>query len=269
MSTTEQIIGIGAVIVICIVFLVAMIIIINRIKHKNHPYYTDPKHKPFSKEEQKAILVGAILSKVNEEPLDRLVPFKPSKIKEQMESLEEWWGIIHRVDALRTLNWLRNGGHSNEMQPFLLKFLEHLNANTLEDYYNKSLSAPKEQVDDALYISNLLDAAEKLQEYGYIKNADEDLSKINLIAWDLGRLVNVARWCYGCGYIKENEAWDYINYAKDECLKHYENWAAFSKAYIIGRAIWGGDDGSLDYNIDIVAELLEDQKSPWNLTQLN
>ena len=111
------------------------------------------------------------------------------------------------------------------------------------------------------YANNLRQTLDKLRSRKFAGD-NKELSRINVGAWDMGRMVNVARWCYSCGYITENTAWEYIFFAEKECL-HYTDWAAFGNAYVVGRALWGGDDESLDVTMSIVDGLLKDEESPW------
>lgn len=119
----------------------------------------------------------------------------------------------------------------------------------------------------AEFAYNLKETFEKLQKRGFAGDVTE-LTGINPAAWDMGRMVNVARWCYACGYIAEDVAWEYILWAHEESARHYENWTDFAKAYIVGRAIWGGDDDALDDMMDIADGLLKDRESPWRLVYL-
>ena len=49
-----------------------------------------------------------------------------------------------------------------------------------------------------------------------------------------------------------------------ECARElYHNWAEFAQGYIVGRAMWNGNDGSLYGIISIAQGLLNDDNSPW------
>jgi len=113
---------------------------------------------------------------------------------------------------------------------------------------------------------NLLKNLEEIHKQGLIA-ACEDLERINPAAWDMGRMVNVARWCYDCRYISKEQAWEYIFSAHKECALLYADWEEFGKAYVIGRALWNAD-GMLDVHIDMYKKLLIDPKSPWRLVTL-
>ena len=95
------------------------------------------------------------------------------------------------------------------------------------------------------------------------------LTPMNVTAWDMGRMVNVSRWCYKVGYISENEAWQYILAAEKESRLCYANWAEFGTAYVVGRAIWSQTDADAQAEwFDIVDMLVNDKNSPWNIFPL-
>jgi len=114
-----------------------------------------------------------------------------------------------------------------------------------------------------MYANNLQQTLEKLRHYGIV-DENTAFDQINPAAWDMGRMVNVARWCYTCGYIEESKAWEYIFLAEKESSSCYTDWEDFSKAYLIGRALWGGENERLDVTINNVEGLLKDQDSPWH-----
>lgn len=99
-------------------------------------------------------------------------------------------------------------------------------------FYTKQFSKFNE------YLSMLKHTIKTLQKEGIIEST-RALSSIDVSAWDFGRLVNIARYCYDCDYITEDVAWKYIKLAYLHVSEKYADWAAFSKAYVIGRALWG------------------------------
>lgn len=117
------------------------------------------------------------------------------------------------------------------------------------------------------YINNLKQTLPELKKNGYADNISK-LTRINTTAWDMGRMVNVARYSYDCGYITASQAWEYIFHAHEASASCYTDWASFGKAYIIGRAMWGGEGLSLSVMMDTVKELLKNAKSPWMLAPL-
>lgn len=51
--------------------------------------------------------------------------------------------------------------------------------------------------------------------------------------------------------------------AYEKSKELYSNWREFAKGYIVGRAMWKGNDYSLSGLISITECLLKDDKSPW------
>lgn len=84
-----------------------------------------------------------------------------------------------------------------------------------------------------------------------------------ILAWDLGRLVTVARMSLDCKYIEQDELNRILAYVDSELHKNFLSWPQFAKSYIIGRACWGGQSMMLDGIINIAEDLMVDETSPW------
>ena len=117
------------------------------------------------------------------------------------------------------------------------------------------------------YINNLKQTMPELRKRGFVGDRSE-LANLNIAAWDMGRMVNVARYCFDCGYIPESTAWKYIFLAEKKSAVCYRDWSDFGKAYVIGRAMWGGENLNQSVTMDTVQKLQKDAKSPWLLVPL-
>jgi hypothetical protein len=211
--------------------------------------------------EQRVLNIGAILSGTRLEYTNSLETSKNAKSsKRERDSLERQWGIGSTETALKTLDWLKEEGHRMQFDPILKCATDALSPDSEYEYHWPT-------------VSNLEDALPLLRSRGYVRGAplylpllecisDLDLEDKSTLAWDMGRMVNVARWSYELGYITESEAWAYIFHAEAESASFYEDWAGFGNAYIIGRSMWG-DNNMLSVHIDMVEKLLKDPKSPW------
>jgi len=113
-------------------------------------------------------------------------------------------------------------------------------------------------------VKNLKDNLDLLKRHRIIGNVS-DLVNISTLSWDMGRLVNVTRWCYSSQYTNEMLAWSYIQFAYENCQAEYNSWEEFAKGYIIGRVIWGGNNDALDNMIYWMNQLQKDAESPWVL----
>lgn len=89
------------------------------------------------------------------------------------------------------------------------------------------------------------------------------------IAWDMGRLVLIARCCFECGYITEEKAWCYMEEAHKKCCAVYGDWKEFAAGYVIGRCMWGGMKQMPGGIMGIAEGLLRDPESPWQKVQLH
>jgi hypothetical protein len=70
-------------------------------------------------------------------------------------------------------------------------------------------------------------------------------------------------WSYECGYITEDEAWSYINFALEQVKKDYRSWSEYAETYLFGRKVWNIDDDLYDSMEEIVHLLLNADNSPW------
>ncbi|MDQ0572771.1 hypothetical protein QFZ42_004605 [Variovorax paradoxus] len=89
-----------------------------------------------------------------------------------------------------------------------------------------------------------------------------------ILAWDLGRLVTVARMSLDCKYIGQDELNRILAHVDGELGSHFSSWPQFAKSYIIGRASWAGQNMTLGGIIGIAEDLMTDEKSPWVLSPL-
>ena len=104
------------------------------------------------------------------------------------------------------------------------------------------------------------DAAESMEENGWCPGGQMPGS---VIAWDLVRVVNLARWSYLCGYLNEDEMWQVMQLAADTALEHFSSWEEYGASFVMGRGVWHGDPDDSETAYGIVSLLLEDSESPW------
>ncbi len=180
------------------------------------------------------------------------------KLKSLVGNLASAYDILDRDSALDTLDWLKNRGHRHYFEA--VKGLVAGKTNAIDE----SVLLPEELPNTYEYINHMNSTIAKLIEEGFIQDK-ADLAKISILAWDMGRLVFVARCCQEVSFITENEAWDYINDAYGQCKEVYSSWEELGKGYIIGRCMWSGESMSLGVLMGICKDLIKDAKSPWNL----
>ncbi|MCL1936672.1 MAG: DUF1266 domain-containing protein [Defluviitaleaceae bacterium] len=242
--------------------------------------YRKNKEIHISKDKIKALSTGLILSSWNREYVNSLEMYpekKEKQIKEvEAKNLEYMWGINDTDTAIDTLDWLKNEGQ-NFIYEFIFMdknftFFAHpendiykeiareklLQYNPDGSYFNRFLQ----------YRNNLKNSINLLKEEKVIKEL-KDLHNIKAVAWDIGRIVNVARWCYMQNYISKETAWNYIEYAYKKAKENYKSWDEFAKGFMLGRILWCGNNGSHEFMFLRIKILITDKESPWVMYPLN
>jgi hypothetical protein len=97
-----------------------------------------------------------------------------------------------------------------------------------------------------------------------IRTLLNDRGNSRKIGWNFPRAINLARWGYAAGYLKEDEAWSVITPAAEHLQKTFSSWQELGQVYLNARAEWYsdrlGDRRQADY---AYRTLLADQNSPW------
>ncbi|MDR2572367.1 MAG: DUF1266 domain-containing protein [Oscillospiraceae bacterium] len=78
-----------------------------------------------------------------------------------------------------------------------------------------------------------------ISQFGYTE--EELLNLPSLNAWDYGRVAIIARYGTESGYLKEDEAWQYLKLAADSASQNYSSWREYTAAHILGRALAFGN----------------------------
>jgi len=177
--------------------------------------------------EIRGLATGAILFYWGDDPIKILPHLKPKALAENKASTTEWWGIHNTEEALATLQWLRQEGHRQE-------FNDQLKSQPL--HWHKQFEA------------NTFLKTRTVTTVG---------------AWDYGRMVNVARWCYDYGYLTWEQAWRYIDLATRMALRDYPSWESFTTGFVAGRIMWNPSSETHDDVADIARYLVESNLSLW------
>ncbi len=219
-------------------------------------YLANPKGSPLSPEQRRGLAVGAIGAEQQGFFVDTLET--GANAGDLRSKLQEWWDISNRDTALQTLHWLAEQGHRAVFDRLVQLYVQ---VPPAERKRAVAQQLPGE-ARAAEYLENLDAALKTLQAEGVVQGAPHALSGTTL-AWDLGRLVMVARSCHTAGYITEPEAWSLIDRARAEAARSFADWPAFGRSFLIGRAAWGGDDMALPGLCIIAQGLQQDATSPW------
>jgi hypothetical protein len=205
-----------------------------------------------------ALAFGAVLSARNQMNYDTLLGDSKDNISMYQQALEDAWEITDHNSAVETLDWLKTEGHRISEDSDYFGFDEIykmiVNSDESSDLSEADLESSK------ISYQSVYDVLK--DDYGY---TEEELKSVTtLSAWDYDRLITVARWCYGCDYITEEEAWDYINYAAEQGSKDYDSWKTYFAGVMFGRALWSEDSSFSSDNKSIADELLKNKDSIYN-----
>lgn len=141
--------------------------------------------------------------------------------------LKSSWNIESAKDiplALPRLDYKSNHPDSADLAFTYEKMVAALKKNTIEnidDYAVKAGFTPYER--QILYFASF-----------FKQNYDEN----GVIAYDLGRKLNIFRWALGCGYITWDEAWAYAEPVIKEILSRFDSWIDYTRSYIGGRLVF-------------------------------
>lgn len=186
---------------------------------------------------------GAPLFVYNSENVDSYDSQYDVEITKQQ--MDEWWGIQDHDSAIDTVQWLCNEGHhakADAVLRLILSNAESIPAELADKY------------DDVRTILNYM-----------LENQLCTIEEIPVssMAWDLVRVVNVARWTQQCGYITTDEMWQIMNVAAEMATQNFASWEEYGRSFAFGRGVWHGDEDDCETAQDIVNTLLKKEESPW------
>jgi hypothetical protein len=197
------------------------------------------KKKSLPPERLWALAAGGIQTKFNSEPFDEL-RFKCGRAASR-ECLRDWWSVNDTQELTEMLHWLWEEGHRTSCEELC-----------------QSLPVPGDPLfNDANHDPTGL--------YAFMSSNLRELKTSRLVAWDLSRLVNVARWGYTAGFIKEPDAWSWILRAAKELQRSFRSWEALGRDFLLGYEFWWRSTGA---SVDVEPYpfydwLLSDPESPW------
>ncbi|MDR1976087.1 MAG: DUF1266 domain-containing protein [Campylobacteraceae bacterium] len=207
--------------------------------------------------DRRALFVGLINSEQITAYADSLTTGLPKD--RVFQGLTEAWDIYDVKSAREIIEWLRQAGHRayyDEIYPLLKSSDQEKRNRLIEEKFGECAPEAIEFAD------NLAGCIASRGDNGFAAFNDENMKK-GILAWDLGRLVVIARLCFDAGYIDEKTAWEVIRSAYEAAAKRYPNWKEFAISYLIGRGMFGGDSMMLNGLYSIAEKAFEDDNSPW------
>lgn len=181
-----------------------------------------------------------------------------SEIKpECIAILEDFWGVIDKNSALKSLENILTQGHRTKFN--VLK-------NTLPG--DGSLDSTSLSKFKQIFSFDLEDRHElKMSDEDYrklaqwIQRTHRYLKESGILAWDAARYIQLIRLSFIAGYLNDDEAWAEILKLAPLVEGRFESWMEFSQSFLIGRTFWSGAD---DPQVKAVCErLLGSPASPW------
>ncbi len=238
------------------------------------------KTRALTNEELFGISLSLIIAEQNGAYVDSLDVGKTDFPQKQM--MQRNWNIYHSGDALEFLERRIEEGHRELFNRLLDIYIEQDCVDAVQidfsgtefetrDYDEEDDDEDEAEGDEYEYLDwqyvvghlENLDAVYELDDANaWIGDMADDL-KIGTDAWDFGRMVFVARVCYSLGYLTEEQAWMYINRIVELAKKKFDNWESYATSYLIGRAMWSGNDGEWETVAGFAADALDAKDSPW------
>lgn len=208
-----------------------------------------------SDEQYRKLALGAIYSEQQSAVINSLNTGIPTFEIKSM--LTNWWQVNDKYTAKETLDFLLD----NALKPV---FPVVLQAYKTQDESVIAVQITDSEKQDKAYsqLQHLKDTLADLQ-CDEIVFGIEDIERLGADGWELGRLVYVARMCYDVGFIKQEEAWDYIDAANKSAKEKFSSWKDFGYSYAVGRSLWSGKDSANEGIADIAKYLLSEPESPW------
>lgn len=177
-------------------------------------------------------------------------------IKDLKKNLSSSYEIVDHTTAISELTNLKVKGQRFYYDLYKKAMVEGAEGIPIEDL-------SKEEFARVIYTGQCLVNTEEFLVRRQLIGSKADYVKKSVLAWDLGRLVFVARCCYDCEYITASEAWTFIREAYAECSEVYNSWEELAAGYIIGRASQFGDNMMLLGLANMARDLQVDANSPW------
>lgn len=205
-----------------------------------------------SEEQLRLLAYGAPLCVYNGDYVDSVESTADAETLKEM--LEEWWEVTDPKSASETVAWLLHAGQHEAADPALAEILKR----GVEDI------SEAERCDEEDKIGDVCTIAEFVLE---TKEASPDILPKTVIAWDLVRAVNVARWAFLCGYMAESEMWRIAQTVADKAKETFASWEEYGSSFAVGRGVWRGDTEDYETADEVVSTLLEDEASPWTQTE--
>ncbi len=167
--------------------------------------------------------------------------------------LEDDWGITSRKELIQAMDKVWARGHRGSMQEI-----------------RRGLAWGWSPEVVCLY-AMLRGHSCSFRRVEWVRNHADELDENSMVAWDLSRLISLARWGVHVGYLSEEEAWEWIMPAAQKIQRAFDSWQEVGEDYLFGRSFWSSKETrqSGDRYRRCVYWLLHEPGSPWRISDWN
>ena len=219
------------------------------------------ENSSLSKEQQRKMLLGAVYAVIDKGYLNTI---KTGLEKEEREDrLERDWNIFTHDTAVDALNGLKIAC-TKDYSPNIGEAFKLKEQKAIENYLRETFVNPNDAKACAKQIERAFKHIGNLVKEGIVRD-EVEFSRIGGVAFEVTRLVAIARMCAESKYISEQEMWEYVDFADEQAHKSLTSWEDYGKSYAIGDCLWGADSYDLGQSSKIIRKLINDPKSPWKL----
>jgi hypothetical protein len=198
---------------VAVAFIIYMVILQNSMKKRKQQqldsFNSNHSGSAVTEEQKRLLTFGAILFYHRSEKILGITPEKG--LDQYVYGLKQQWEISNADEAKETLNDLLQLHRSTEFEPILQQ-------------RSSDLAKIQKSIAKGLGI-----------EVAEVENTK------SAYAWDICRAVSLAKWCYWCGYLTENETWNIMQQASDIAKQHGKNWTDYTVSFLLGRTLQGFD----------------------------
>ncbi len=127
------------------------------------------------------------------------------------------WRVKSRGDLLQRLESLRTQG----TRAIYADLLAQVSVGGRRGWWQRSVDMLQDRV--------------RAYRVAIVERESAQLGAAGILAFDISRRVNTARWGYAAGYLSESEAWRLILPAARLAQSSFDSWEAFGRSFLVGR----------------------------------
>ncbi|MCX4091030.1 DUF1266 domain-containing protein [Nocardia sp. alder85J] len=199
-----------------------------------------------------------------------------------IEALHEAWGVDNAEDARDTIRRLLAGMHAP-----LFTLIHPLAVTAAGESYipgRPGLAAGHREFlqilsqfrgyEGAAGLDRDYDAWLQALKLGIVEGLPQPLNT-DATAWDLARVVFIARSAHTAGYLAEDEAWEHMLTGLAIAQEHYRNWRQFVSGFLTGAIFWAATRDlaaareQVGERRDMMLGLYTRPSSPWRRVALH